>query len=170
MKNITERRSSQAWFWITTKTWVESIAKINICQHTKSREPKAAYGTKKFFADSSIALCLTVLYCTAPNTNFHIDNSELRWLNHYWKLTATRTIGQKTFTVRQQNCTTKKTDRPVVEGEHFPAHSQAKRGRCWWCFHKKRVTTRSVWMCQECKVNLCIIGCFRDYHKPDPDV
>ncbi|CAF4940721.1 unnamed protein product [Pieris macdunnoughi] len=38
-----------------------------------------------------------------------------------------------------------------------------KQARCWMCAQRK-VTARTVWKCLECNINLCIEGCFMEYH------
>ncbi|XP_052746053.1 piggyBac transposable element-derived protein 4-like [Bicyclus anynana] len=78
----------------------------------------------------------------------------------------TRTTGQNTVTFRQSTCTPKLSDRPIVDHDHFPAFTPTKRRRCWWCSHKRQKDSRTAYRCQECNINLCIVGCFRDYHKP----
>lgn len=54
--------------------------------------------------------------------------------------------------------------RPLVEHDHFPARSTAKRPRCWLCARIKR-DTRTTWKCIQCDIHLCIEHCFREYHK-----
>ncbi|XP_022822074.1 piggyBac transposable element-derived protein 4-like [Spodoptera litura] len=51
--------------------------------------------------------------------------------------------------------------RPTVEGNHFPMRTGSYHTRCRFCPKK----TRTVWKCEECNVNLCILGCFKAFHK-----
>ncbi|XP_045502130.1 piggyBac transposable element-derived protein 4-like [Colias croceus] len=98
----------------------------------------------------------TVLAETLLKTYRQIDLTTERRV-----ITRTRTVGKKTT----PHATTTMLNRPDVEGDHFPIHSDVKRGRCWYCAHVRNISSRTVWQCMECRVNLCIIGCFRDYHK-----
>ncbi|CAG4989536.1 unnamed protein product [Colias eurytheme] len=81
-------------------------------------------------------------------------------------ITPVRTVGKKTTTHTTITMLKRNVNRPVVEGDHFPIHSDVMRGRCWYCAHVRNRSSRTVWQCMECRVNLCILGCFRDYHKP----
>lgn len=58
----------------------------------------------------------------------------------------------------------KPTRRPFVESNHFPMLTSAKKTRCWICTRAKR-ETRTRYKCEQCNTNLCIIGCFKEYHK-----
>lgn len=80
--------------------------------------------------------------------------------------TMTTTTTTTTTTTIRRNTKFTLMNRPIVDGNHFPMRTTAKRGRCWWCSNKQKVLTRTVWQCIECGVYLCIIGCFRDFHKP----
>ncbi|RVE46171.1 hypothetical protein evm_009175 [Chilo suppressalis] len=79
--------------------------------------------------------------------------------------TATFTTTETMSSQTRRNSKFTMQNRPIVEGNHFPMRAPAKRGNCWWCSQKK-VLSRTVWQCIECGVYLCIIGCFRDFHKP----
>lgn len=101
----------------------------------------------------------TVLAETLLKTYRQIDlTSETRVIS--------RTVGQTTTTVRQPNVMATLQSRPVVVGNHFLMHADVKRGRCWYCANVRKIISRTIWQCMECRVNLCILGCFRDYHKP----
>ncbi|KAJ8737978.1 hypothetical protein PYW08_000573 [Mythimna loreyi] len=47
--------------------------------------------------------------------------------------------------------------------DHFPTKTNVRKSRCKWCALKK-VDTCTTFKCDTCNVNLCIIGCFREYH------
>ncbi|KAJ8728606.1 hypothetical protein PYW07_006302 [Mythimna separata] len=53
--------------------------------------------------------------------------------------------------------------RPLRAASHFPAKTNVRKSRCKWCVLKK-VDTCTAYKCDTCNVNLCIIGCFKDYH------
>ncbi|CAF4891045.1 unnamed protein product [Pieris macdunnoughi] len=55
------------------------------------------------------------------------------------------------------------TNRPHLEHRHFPVRNGHKQARCWMCAQRK-VTVRTVWKCLECNINICIEGCFMEYH------
>lgn len=61
--------------------------------------------------------------------------------------------------------TTKSCRRPYVESNHFPISTNSRSTRCWMCTRNKK-PSRTSFKCEECQVNLCIIGCFKAYHKP----
>ncbi|KAL0879681.1 hypothetical protein ABMA27_003396 [Loxostege sticticalis] len=42
---------------------------------------------------------------------------------------------------------------------HFPVRNGKRRARCKFCASRK-VDTATVWKCEACDVNLCILGCF----------
>uniref|UniRef100_A0A2H1WRG1 SFRICE_032285 n=1 Tax=Spodoptera frugiperda TaxID=7108 RepID=A0A2H1WRG1_SPOFR len=46
---------------------------------------------------------------------------------------------------------------------HFPAKTNKRKSRCKWCRLKNKDSCTSF-KCCTCDVNLCIIGCFEDYH------
>ncbi|KAJ8734236.1 hypothetical protein PYW07_014787 [Mythimna separata] len=46
---------------------------------------------------------------------------------------------------------------------HFPAKTNVRKSRCKWCARRK-VDTCTAYKCDTCNVNLCIIGCFKDFH------
>ncbi|KAL0868131.1 hypothetical protein ABMA27_008755 [Loxostege sticticalis] len=46
---------------------------------------------------------------------------------------------------------------------HYPIKNKTGRARCKFCA-KKKVDSRTPWMCEMCQVDLCIIGCFKNYH------
>ncbi|XP_022829638.1 piggyBac transposable element-derived protein 4-like [Spodoptera litura] len=76
-------------------------------------------------------------------------------------------IRQRAFRVRLadeilQKFSTPKIQAPPATG-HFPARNASKRSRCKWCALNKKDTC-TVWKCDTCNVNLCVQGCFRDYH------
>ncbi|CAH0402132.1 unnamed protein product [Chilo suppressalis] len=52
--------------------------------------------------------------------------------------------------------------RPYIEGNHIPAPTGWRSTRCWLCILNKK-TARPAY---KCNGNLCILGCFRVYHKP----
>lgn len=54
-------------------------------------------------------------------------------------------------------------NRPKLEHRHFPVRTGFKQSRCWMCAQRK-VTAKTVWKCLECNINLCIEGCFMEYH------
>lgn len=140
------------------------------------KESGAAYGIKSCFAVFLMLLYLTALLFTAANTKSLIGSSGQlaeTLLKTYRQIDLTsetrvisRTVGQTTTTVRQPNVMATLQSRPVVEGNHFLMHADVKRGRCWYCANVRKIISRTIWQCMECRVNLCILGCFRDYHKP----
>lgn len=46
---------------------------------------------------------------------------------------------------------------------HFPTKTNKRKSRCKWCRLKNKDSCTSF-KCCTCDVNLCIIGCFEDYH------
>ncbi|KAL0828804.1 hypothetical protein ABMA28_003717 [Loxostege sticticalis] len=46
---------------------------------------------------------------------------------------------------------------------HFPVRNEKRKARCKLCASKK-VDTCTVWKCEACDVNLCILGCFKTFH------
>ncbi|XP_022126462.2 piggyBac transposable element-derived protein 4 isoform X2 [Pieris rapae] len=54
-------------------------------------------------------------------------------------------------------------NRPRLEQRHFPVRNGHKKARCWMCAQRK-VAARTIWKCLECNINLCIEGCFMEYH------
>lgn len=53
-----------------------------------------------------------------------------------------------------------------MEGNHFPVKTGSTATRNWICTRNKR-PTRTAYKCDECNINLCIVGCFRAYTSPD---
>lgn len=101
-----------------------------------------------------------VLVETLMKTYRHID------LTTETRLISSRSFGQPTRTVTQRYTKLTLQNRPIVDGDPFPIEGSTKRSRCWWCTHKKHNPSRTKWRCMECDVSLCIVGCFRDFHKP----
>lgn len=67
-----------------------------------------------------------------------------------------------TTTTRQRQPTTA-SSRPRLQHRHFPVRNGFKQSRCWLCAQRK-VMARTIWKCLECNTNLCIKGCFMEYH------
>lgn len=53
--------------------------------------------------------------------------------------------------------------RREIRTGHYPEKNALKRQRCKLCFQKK-LQKRTAYKCDTCNVNLCIEGCFREYH------
>lgn len=54
-----------------------------------------------------------------------------------------------------------------VEGNHFPIKNDSNHSRCRMCYRAKH-NTRTAFKCEECNVSLCVIYCFKAYHKQPP--
>ncbi|XP_049870488.1 piggyBac transposable element-derived protein 4-like isoform X1 [Pectinophora gossypiella] len=59
----------------------------------------------------------------------------------------------------------RQTTRPYVASNHFPMKTGSTATRCFMCTKNKR-PSRTAYKCEECDVNLCIVYCFKAYHKP----
>ncbi|KAI5635028.1 transposase IS4 domain-containing protein [Phthorimaea operculella] len=92
--------------------------------------------------------------------------------NAYVIYNATRNnVSQRKFRVQLADEILKKFGQPVkvtpnapriLEG-HFPTKGKSSKATCKVCYKKKR-DTRTAYQCDNCKVALCIIGCFREFH------
>jgi hypothetical protein len=54
------------------------------------------------------------------------------------------------------------------ETQHWPKHVE-EQGRCWYCWHVKKVRTQPRCQCDSCNVYLCMDPCFKLYHTTSHD-
>ncbi|CAK1591668.1 unnamed protein product [Parnassius mnemosyne] len=85
----------------------------------------------------------------------------LKLHRHIDLTTEPRLVNLRTGLTKRSKTTT--TSRPKVEHRHFPIKTGFKQSRCWLCARRK-VAARTIWKCLECDKNLCINGCFIEYH------
>lgn len=78
-------------------------------------------------------------------------------------LTVRTETTTSTRQIQPTSASSSSSSRPTVQHRHFPVRNGFRHGRCWLCAQRK-VTARTIWKCLECSVNLCIEGCFMEYH------
>jgi hypothetical protein len=113
-----------------------------------------------YLLDTSLANSF-ILYRSSPN---HDDLSELDYL----KTLAIQLIGRKSreekVQPRPQRRRTKVAIPPrMTAGNHWPIRKKNQK-KCVQCASPGSRGRRSIYMCEVCKVHLCIDKCFKRYH------
>ena len=103
-------------------------------------------------------------YILYQNSENHDDLSELEYL----KQLSVALIGTRSRDAKVQPRPKRKKKKiaappRMAEGNHWPLRSE-KRGKCQQCAPPKSRGPQSQYMCEACRVFLCISGCFKNYH------
>lgn len=125
------------------------------------------YGTVANYMDNLLRDRSPAASSRTSTNNPVLRNKEEAGERHMREVAASGTyrLTQHRLRTKSSTLTGPQSARPYVIGNHFPVKTGSKATRCWVCTRNK-TPTRTVYKCEECDVNLCIVGCFKTYHKP----
>jgi hypothetical protein len=113
-----------------------------------------------YLLDTSLANSY-ILYCKSLN---HVDVSELDYLKKL-ALSLIRSVPVESKVQPRAKSRTVMVAVPprLSAGNHWPILTK-KQQRCVWCSKPRSRGPRSKYLCEGCKVYLCINECFKSYH------